>query len=94
VERERSEDLGYSKQVCATVLCSAGGEVLGTGEPESPGDSLHETGIYRTDNDPDPQHVPFPLRNRECMIEKFRRDEHKAAQVADSLPCAGLRVLI
>ena len=41
----------YSKQVCGTVLHSAGGEVLGAGE-------------------------------------------HKAAQVADSLSCAGLRVLI
>jgi choline dehydrogenase-like flavoprotein len=42
----------HSKQVCAEVLHAAGGEVEGSGEPELPGFSLHETGPCRMGNDP------------------------------------------
>jgi choline dehydrogenase-like flavoprotein len=42
----------HSKQVCSELLRAAGGEVEGSGEPELPGFSLHETGPCRMGNDP------------------------------------------
>ena len=43
----------HSKQICAEVLRTAGGELLGAGEhPETPGYSQHETGPCRFGNDP------------------------------------------
>ena len=43
----------HCKQVCAEIVKAAGGEIWGVGEePESPGHSLHETGVCRFGNDP------------------------------------------
>lgn len=41
----------HSKRVAAEVLRAAGGEVTGSGEPEIPGYSLHETGTCRMGKD-------------------------------------------